>query len=49
MDTSDHGLSHLFKGTEAVANGLTGIKNALSVSSFSTELEYTTVFKCPHR
>jgi hypothetical protein len=29
MDTSDHGLSHHFKGPRAVANGLTGIKNVL--------------------
>jgi len=25
MDTFDHGLPHLFKGTEPVANGLTGV------------------------
>jgi len=49
MDTSDYGLSHPFKGTGAVTNGLTGIKNALNFSSFLTELEYTIVFKCSHR
>lgn len=29
MDTSDHGLSHLFVGAGPVADGLTSIKNAL--------------------
>jgi len=29
IDTSDHGLSQIFKSSKAVANGLTGIKNVL--------------------
>ena len=28
MDTSDYGLPHTFKGTGALANGLTAVQNA---------------------
>jgi len=41
MDSSDHGLSHNFKGSGAVVNGLTGIEVRWSnVCSFSIGAEY---------
>lgn len=36
MDTSDHGLLHPFK-SRGVANGLTGLKNALMSLRFQPE------------
>jgi hypothetical protein len=48
MDMSDHGLTHPFKGLGAIANGLTGIENALmKCLLFAIGTEYTKIFKCP--
>ena len=41
MVTSEHGLSHPFKGFGAVANDLTGIKHALVPLHFQLELNTT--------
>ena len=41
MDMSDHGLSHLFNGPGAVANGWTSIKNALKSLYF--QLKFNTL------
>lgn len=52
MDTSDHGLSHHFKGPGAVPNGLTGITHVLvkclfilSVSRIHQGFKFPTVKK----
>jgi hypothetical protein len=43
LDTSDHGLSHPFRGPRAVANGWTGINYALvKCLVFAVRTEYTT-------
>jgi len=49
IDTSDHGLSHPFKGVGAVANGLSGTQMCWrNVSTFSIGAECTRrTFKCP--
>jgi hypothetical protein len=50
MDTSDHGLSQIFKSSKAIANGLTGTKCAGDVSlCFQLELNELGVLKCPYR
>jgi hypothetical protein len=51
MGTSDYGLSHTFKGLEAVANGLTDVKERWwSISPFWVAAEYTGGgSKCPHK
>jgi len=48
MDTSDHWLSHHFRGSGAVAKGLPDIKMRWwIVPPFSLGAEYTTLFKFP--
>ena len=41
MESSDHGLSHPFKGAGAAVNGLTGIKKYVGEVSFHFQLELT--------
>jgi len=44
MNTSDHELSHPFEGPGAVANGLTGMKNAcVKYLSLHFQLELNTL------
>jgi hypothetical protein len=49
LDTSDDKNLHLLEGPVAVANGLTGITNAVIACLFLTAADYSVVFKCLHR
>jgi len=51
MDTSDHGLSQIFKSSKVVVNGLTGIKKRAGEVSlyYHLELNKLGVLKFPYR
>jgi len=44
-NTSDHGISHPFKGSGADSNGLSGIKNASMKCLFIFNWSYLTIDK----
>jgi hypothetical protein len=47
MDTFDDKNLHLLEGPVVVANGVTGITNAVIACLFLTVADYSVVFKCP--